>query len=150
MRRLLPLGRLARPSLFAALTLAVSLTAQAAVITVDSGTDDGVGCTLREAVEAANTNTAVGGCAAGDNVNDEIQFSVGAVTLTGGQLYLSEDLIVTGPVTLTATPGQRIVRVGPASSVSFSGVTFVGGRGNGGALAITAATTVTVTGGAFN
>ena len=150
MRRLLPLGRLARPSLFAALALAVSFTAQAAVITVDSGTDDGVGCTLREAVEAANTNTAVGGCAAGDNVNDEIQFSVGAVTLTGGQLYLSEDLVVTGPVTLTATPGQRIVRVGPASSVSFSGVTFVGGRGNGGALAITAATTVTVTGGAFN
>ncbi len=45
--------------------------------TLDTMSDDGV-CTLREAIQAANTNSAVGGCAAGDDsgLGDAIEFAI--------------------------------------------------------------------------
>ncbi|WP_420456924.1 choice-of-anchor Q domain-containing protein [Rubrivirga sp.] len=148
--RLTPtLGRLLPQSaLFAALGLAFALPASAATITVDSATDDGAGCTLREAVASANTDTAVGGCTAGDDSNDEIQFAVATVTLTAGQLTITEEVTVSGPVTITAASGSRIFQVDGDDDVSFADVTFQGGRDNGGALLITGGADVTVTDGA--
>lgn len=62
------------------LTFSHASIAQAAGITVNSLTDDGVGCTLREAIEAANTDSAVGDCSAGSGA-DTITF---AFALTSG------------------------------------------------------------------
>src|SRR5689334_23486715 len=70
-----------RAALFAAmvasLALALSTSARAAMVTVDSLTDIGVPgiCVLRDAITAANTMTATNGCAAGTG-NDTIRFSV--------------------------------------------------------------------------
>ena len=144
-------GRLLRQSApIAALALAFSFTAHAATINVDSGTDDGAGCTLREAVQSANTDSSVGGCTAGDDNGDTITFSVGTVTLTAGQIEITEELDVQGSVTINAAPGSRIFQINGAESVDFSDVTFEGGAGNGAAFMIMDGADVTVTGGAAN
>ena len=151
MRPSTTLGRLlTRSALLVAFALAFTFTAQAATITVDSGTDDGVGCTLREAVQSANTDSAVGGCTAGDGIADEIQFSVGAITLTAGQIAITEGVTVTGPVTITAAASSRIFRIDGSEVVSFSDITFQNGQADGGALFITDSAPVVLTGGAFN
>jgi CSLREA domain-containing protein len=55
-------------------------------------------CDLREAIEAANTNTTVGECLAGMTGLDTITFSVtGTITLAAGELTISGALKVTGP-----------------------------------------------------
>src|SRR5262245_31440831 len=76
-------------------------------ITVNSTSDvsdgtDGL-CTLREAITAANTNTAsglvAGECAAGSGSgSDTINFSVnGTINLTGALPDISSDLTINGP-----------------------------------------------------
>ena len=134
-----------------AFALALALPTQAAIITVDSSTDDGVGCTLREAAQSADSNDPVGGCAAGDNMGDEIRFSVSSVTLTQGQIEFFSDVIVRGPVTLTAAPGSRVVEADGlfGFSIQFFDVTFRNGRGDGGGIYISGNSFVNVTGGAF-
>src|SRR5690348_12954126 len=61
-------------AMVASLALALSTSARAATITVDSPADTGAPsiCVLRDAITAANTMTATNGCAAGDG-NDTIQ-----------------------------------------------------------------------------
>ncbi|MEZ5581838.1 MAG: CSLREA domain-containing protein [Candidatus Competibacteraceae bacterium] len=98
---------LRRRRLSLALLLALGGTAQAATITVNSNADEAISdpdngnCTLREAVEAANTNTAVDACTAGEAgpVIDTIEFNdgLGTIALTEGQLSISETLSITGP-----------------------------------------------------
>jgi CSLREA domain-containing protein len=89
----------ARHPLGQAIALAIALGAggaQAANITVNSAADavlpanDGT-CTLREAIRAANTNTAVDACAPGTSGLDTIQFNagLGTITLTSGQLDIT-------------------------------------------------------------
>lgn len=84
-------------------------TAHAAIITVneaiddDPATDNG-SCSLREAVIAANTNTAVDSCLAGEVPPDTISFDA---SLNGTPLTLSisgtgEDAAMTGDLDLTA------------------------------------------------
>jgi len=54
---------------------------------------------LREAIEAANTDSSVDGSAAGSGA-DEIVFADtawGIITLTGSRLNISDDLTITGP-----------------------------------------------------
>lgn len=68
----------------------LSNVSAAATITVDSATDDGTGCTLREAIESANTDIAVGGCTAGSGANDVIEFDIagaGPHTITPTSLF---------------------------------------------------------------
>ncbi|WP_420456925.1 choice-of-anchor Q domain-containing protein [Rubrivirga sp.] len=141
--------RLSQPILLTALVLAAALPASAAIITVNSSTDDGTGCTLREAVASANTDSAIGGCTAGDDSNDEIQFTVATVALAGPGLRVEESLTVSGPVTITAAPSRRIFRVGAPGDVVFDNITFRGGFRDGGAIAIIDAS-VTVTNCQFN
>ncbi len=116
----------------ALLVVAVGLApARAAVITVDSAADDGTGgCTLREAVEAANTDSAVGGCTAGDDVNDTITFDAGvtAITLSAGQVTITEALSIEGgDVTITAGVASRIFEVQGSEFVVISALTLQGG-----------------------
>ena len=95
-----------------ALAIAIALAlgsgaAHAATITVDADGDGAPGtfpgaCTLRAAIEAANTGAPVDGCSAGSLGADAIVFDpalAGAtITLAAGQLEIFDDLSITGPV----------------------------------------------------
>src|SRR5690348_1196663 len=86
------------------LALALSATARAATITVDSLADTGAPgtCVLRDAITAANAKTATNGCAAGDG-NDTIQFSVtGTISLASTLPQVTDSqMTINGP----ASPG---------------------------------------------
>ena len=75
--------------------------AMAATITVTDGGDAGTGstCTLRQAIESANTNIAVGSCLAGDAGLDTVSLlgRSGTITLVGGQIAVTESLTINGP-----------------------------------------------------
>ena len=133
-----------------ALALLLALPASAATITVDSGTDDGVGCTLREAIVAADTDAPVGGCLAGDDLGDAIEFAVGSVTLTVGPVTVTEELDIVGPVVITAAPGSPILVVTGSETVDVADVTFLGGFGDGGGLRHAGTGLVRVFGGTFS
>jgi len=95
-----------------ALAIAIALAlgsgaAQAATITVDSSADGALGtfpdaCTLRAAIEAANTGAPVDGCTTGSLGADAIEFDPGlaqaTITLAAGQLGIFDELTITGPV----------------------------------------------------
>lgn len=90
-----------------ALGLLVAASGRSATITVTSAADahaDGQ-CTLREAIVAANTNTASGGtpgdCAAGDSGHDTIEFAIpgaGVHTIAPGSAFpaISEAVTIDG------------------------------------------------------
>ena len=102
--------------LLGSLLALLALPASAATITVDSGTDDGTGCTLREAVLAANLDTAFGGCTSGSGA-DVVSITVPTVTL-------DDDIGITTPMAIygLASGGTVIERVG-------TGRVFVVGEG---------------------
>jgi len=91
---------LRRALLGAALSLGLAGGAFAARITVDTLTDTDVAdglCSLREAIQAANTDAAYRGCPAGD-LADEIDFGVtGTIALNGDLPEISGPLTITGP-----------------------------------------------------
>jgi CSLREA domain-containing protein/uncharacterized repeat protein (TIGR01451 family) len=118
--------------------------------TADDLTDNG-NCTLREAIQAANTDAAVDVCAAGSGA-DAIVLPAGTYTLTlagasGEDNNATGDLDVTAALTITgAGPAQtvidangidRIFDVRPgAGTVVISGVTVINGdvTGSGGGI----------------
>ena len=122
------------------------------VQTPGDGVADNGSCTLREAIIAANTDTAVDTCAAG-GANDYISLNsntyVLTVTGTAEDASATGDLDITGMLTIEgAGPGQTIidasgvisdrvlyVQLG-AGTVVISGVTIINGNvtGNGGGI----------------
>ena len=100
-----------------ALSLALGAgLAHAATITVDSSADGVLGtfpndCTLRAAIESANTGTAVDGCTSGSAGLDEIVFdpalAESTITLAAGQLEITNELSITGPV--AEDPGGIVI-----------------------------------------
>ncbi len=87
------------------MTLCCLAPARAATITVtsDSGGTGGPDCTLRDAITAANTDTATGGCAAGNGA-DTIELPARAViTLTEGDNWSD------GPTGLPAITSEVII-----------------------------------------
>ncbi|MDA0243868.1 MAG: hypothetical protein OT477_10670 [Chloroflexi bacterium] len=115
----------------AALLLALSSSpAHAATITV------GGGCTLRDAITAANTDVATGGCAAGSSV-DTIVLAGGTYSYStpyGTQTALPN---ITTPITIEAngatiqrTSGtMRILRVNAGGNLTLNKATITGGTG---------------------
>ena len=108
-------------------------SAHAGTIFVGTNADDGAGssaCTLRDAVQSANTDTAVGACAAGSGA-DTIVVPAGTYTLTGGELTISADATLSG-----AGAGATIIDGGgagrefeiPGGTVTISGVTLQDGQ----------------------
>src|SRR6266498_5496962 len=73
-------------SLLAALCCALAAPAHSAVVT--SAADDGTPGTLRAVIAAA---------AAGDTITFDGALTGQTITLTGGQLLINKDLIITGP-----------------------------------------------------
>ena len=99
--------------LFASM-LAAANAARANDIHVTGLVDNGTACTLREAIRSANTNTAVGGCEAGDPGTDRILVMPGThtINLTAGN---NEDLSVTGDLDLT----ESVQILGVATDMSI-------------------------------
>lgn len=124
--------------LAAALVVAVP-AALAAPITVTTLADelnaDG-DCSLREAIEAANTNTIVDACGAGDPGADLITFGVSGTIALGsaGQLTITDDLTIAGPGAASLTihgngfDAGRIMEVGAGVQLGLFDVTIRGGR----------------------
>ncbi len=144
-----PAGRLRTASL-ALLALFIPLTAWAATITVDgfdsTVADDGV-CTLREAITAADADTASGAsageCPAGSGA-DTVALS-GNVTLTAvdntaangpnGLPVVTTELIVDGAGFTVARssggPDFRFFEASPSADLTLESVTLTGGSAGG-------------------
>jgi|GEM_PF-1703164 len=93
----------------------------------DTIADDGL-CTLREAITAANTNTATGGCLAGSATGtDSIRISVNdPITLAGSQLP-----VVTSPIIITgAGPEKTIIQAAASPNVATDRIFGVESGGN--------------------
>ena len=91
-----------------ALATGLSISAFAATITVDTLIDEvpaNTGnCTLREAILAANTDTAMDGCIAGDAGADTIEFAVSGVSVLIDALPPVDDALeIVGPGTSELT-----------------------------------------------
>jgi CSLREA domain-containing protein len=98
-------------------TLALGPTAHAATITVNTTADEvntNTRCSLREAVQAANTNKKVGACAAGSSSGtDVISIPAGTYRLT--RTGINENANQTGDLDVTGK--VRLVGVGPATII---------------------------------
>lgn len=116
---------------------AVSPLAPLAVISVDTTDDEDdtnpANCSLREAIVAANGDTAFGGCIAGSG-DDIINFTVtGTITLTSALPTLSTSMRIEGPgasqLTVSGDNSVRVFRVALPSpgTVSFAGITVANG-----------------------
>ena len=107
-------------------------TAYAASIVINSSTDNttaGDGnCTLREAINNANSNsdTTSGDCIAG-NGTDSITFSTaGPIALSGTELSITDDLSIIGAVTIDGGGSSRIFTI-IGATVTLSGLTIQNG-----------------------
>ncbi len=91
--------------------------------------------TLREAIQAANTDTSVDGSTAGSGT-DTIQFAAAlfaspgqTITLGGGQLEITSNLTINGPgadlLSIDGNAASRIFEVG--STVTLTGLTLTNG-----------------------
>ncbi len=129
----------------ALMTLARAATVEAATITVTTTEDelnqDG-DCSLREAIEAANTNAAVDACTAGDPGADVIDLPAGTydLSITGkeedsnqtGDLDVLEDLTIQGQgaeqTIIDANGVDRVLHIVGAYTVEVAAVTITGGE----------------------
>src|SRR5689334_18749957 len=142
-----------RAALFAAMVvtsvLALSTSARAATITVDSLADTGGPgiCVLRDAITAANILMTTNGCTAGTG-NDTIQFSVtGKIPLastlpqvmnTAGSLTIngpaSSGITIDGgaPSCLAVEGGVRVLQIASGATLNLKDLTIAHGNGFGG------------------
>ena len=124
---------LALLSLFA---FAPTAVAQITVTTADDEVNADGDCSLREAVAAANTDTAVDGCAAGDEDDTIIFDNDYVITLTLGEILLSDDVSISGldsnnRVVIDAAGDSRIFDVGTAdedAEVAFASLVLRNGN----------------------
>jgi hypothetical protein len=120
---------------------ASAAAAGGATIVVDTTKDSNAttGCSLRQAIAAANTDQTVAGCVAGSSSgSDTIDVPAGTYDLnaTFGQLLISSDLSIVGGGARSTdirgyALGQRVFEISPGN-VTISGVTIEGGNETGG------------------
>jgi RTX calcium-binding nonapeptide repeat (4 copies) len=111
--------------------------AQATTITVDSTADNLAGCTLRNAITAANLNAPEGTCPAGQpgTTVDTINFSVpsGSTITLGSALPAIDGAVnITGPgksqLTVSGADAYQPFKVNSGKTVSISGLTISHGK----------------------
>ncbi|MDR1530260.1 MAG: hypothetical protein LBS40_07695 [Burkholderiales bacterium] len=122
--------------------LCMGVTAQAATVTVNDPTDGSVSsaCTLRDAVAAVNTATAVNSCAAGDGNNDTITFdaavfSAATTIMVSPQIVISKELTINGAldgsgdplITLDGNSANTIFYAYSGTPLTVSGLIFRNG-----------------------
>jgi hypothetical protein len=120
-----------------AAALLVPAAASANTITVNSNADPSAsapGCTLHDAITAANNNTVVNGCAAGGIASDTINISLptgSTITLAGALPNLTSDMSINGPgsgqLTVTGLDLYRPFKETSLSTDSISGMTITHG-----------------------
>ena len=144
-----PLNNFKRTCIALAISQAAGTSVQAATITVDSTTDDGTGCTLREAIISAEADSASGnGCIDGLN-DDVITFDgtvfagVETITLTSALPSLTSAITVNGTgasnLEINADALSRVFNVtGATAVVQINDLTVTGGSiaGNGGGILV--------------
>ena len=121
---------------------ALPATASAATIEVTTRTDEldrspDAKCSVREAVQSANTNTAVGGCPKGKGASDTIELGRGNYTLTiastnedqnaNGDLDVDGEKVTfhgtgAGTTTLRTSLADRIVDIHDATPTTFKDI----------------------------
>jgi predicted outer membrane repeat protein len=127
-------------------------SAEAATITVNSLADPGEPgiCVLRDAITAANTATAVNGCAAGSG-DDTIVFSVtGTITLTTDLPTVTNTLTIKGPaaasssIIINGASAYSVTDVDSGATLNLDYLTIENANGgdgggifNGGTLTVT-------------
>jgi hypothetical protein len=106
--------------------------------------------TLREAIMAANENLPFGDAAAGSATGDKIVFAAslqnGDITLTAGELSVTDDLFIDGDgsnITINADNASRIFNVNANAPVTFRGLTLENGLSTTGGGAIHSANGLT-------
>ncbi|WP_420427547.1 beta strand repeat-containing protein [Algiphilus sp.] len=136
------------------------------VTNLDDDVATGDGITLREAVEAARTNSAVGDAPAGEEDGDTIGFDPGLLDVNAtvtldpaqGPLRINDDLLIDGsadlpPITVSidANGIQAFVidaagGVGSAQAVSIANLSVTNGSSadNGGAIVVSAGSSVSL------
>lgn len=160
----LPSSRLLHRSMLASIALSASL-GHAATFTVDTNADwnaadasDGL-ISLREAIQAANTNAPAGDAPAGDAGQDIIEFDLSAassstIVLTEGEFSVVEDLQInaSSAVTIDAGSNSRLFNIDTNSTVSASGLTLTNGSSadNGGAILVAAGSSLSFDSGEIN
>lgn len=150
-RRLVPALAVAAVALGAQIPAAHAASTINLTTTADELSDNGK-CSLREAIQAANTNKAIGGCPAGSDGEDTIKLGTGTYKLTRlhqdsaadttGDWNITSDLVIQG-----AGSGKTVIDADHKDRVFFSdtnhftlnGVTLKNGRtrnayDNGGAI----------------
>src|SRR5262245_29409802 len=128
--------------------LSASLLSTTAIVPAKAATiSTGTTCSLVQAIEAANTNTAVGGCAAGAAGRDRIVVTSDVVLSAAnnglnGLPVILEDLIITANgatrsiqrSTVVGTPNFRFLEIGNATvapTVTISNISRQSGHVNG-------------------
>ena len=118
----------------------------AAVITVNTVSDISANdalCTLREAIQSANTNMPIGGCVTGVFGLDTINITATGTIVLGSALSdLIQDVDIVGPgggvLTISGNQAVRVLKVNSGTKVNVSGVTLANGlatsNGGGGIL----------------
>jgi hypothetical protein len=122
-------GRLRTALALGALALTLSVgapAAYAATFTVTNLNDSGPG-SLRQAIIDANTTPGP----------DTVTFTVtGTITLTSGQLTVTDDLTIDGPgaasLTVSGNNASRVMQVSGGAAVTLRGVTVANGSADGG------------------
>lgn len=99
-------------------SLTLATTAHGNVINVNVNTDfgDPLGCELRDAIMAANTDSAAGGCPAGTG-DDEINVPPGTYALVLGELFIDENQDEQLTIDGTGTAAQTVIQASAASRV---------------------------------
>ena len=108
---------------------------------VDASNEPGV-VTLRDAIEASNSNAPVGNAAAGSMDGDRILFdrslAGGVIELEQGELNVTDDVLIQGgnlEISIDAGYASRIFNVSTGDRVGFGKLNLVEGRAdNGGAV----------------
>jgi hypothetical protein len=121
----------------AGVLLVAPSASQATTITVHSTADGLTGCTLRNAIKAANLNTPQGTCPAGQPspTVDTIDFSVpsgSTITLSSALDAITGDVNITGPgqgqLTVSGADAYQPLKVNSGKTVSISGLRISHGK----------------------
>jgi CSLREA domain-containing protein len=141
--------------------LALAPAALAGTITVTTFADEfgtGAACSLREAVQSANTDTDFGGCTGATAGADTIVLPGGTYVLTiapgppgnaGGDLNISSQVTLaraSGKVVIDQTAASRVIDIAPSGNLTVANLTIQGGASTEGGGGIRNLGTLTLAG----
>jgi CSLREA domain-containing protein len=106
------------------------------VTTLDDELNSDGDCSLREAIQAANTNTYVDACGTGVVLTDTITFDVAGTISVTSQLSVTSDgpLVIIGAEAITITGGLdagRIFSIGSSADLNLESLNIVDSYGTG-------------------